>query len=65
MEKEKIGCSCVLKPYVSEAFGYKDGIVFKVKDVLEGNLPYPIVLVNEDFGTGWREFFSEEEIELF
>jgi hypothetical protein len=62
MAKEvKIGDKCFLTENARVSFGFEDGIVFKVKDILLG-VEYPITISTEKFGKDWVQFVREDEI---
>ena len=58
----KVDDKVFLTENVRTLFGFKDGIEFKVEEILEDNVTCPYVLSNKDFGKDWREFFAYDEL---
>jgi hypothetical protein len=62
MTKEiKIGDKCFLTENARVSFGFEDGIVFTIKDILSG-VKYPITISTEEFSKDWVQFVREDEI---
>lgn len=64
MANIKVNDKVVLTDEASEKLMYPDGIEFTVKDILETNIPYNIVIGTEEFGKDWSGFVCLEELKL-
>lgn len=60
----EIGNKVFITERARTLLGLPDGIVFTIKDILEQELTFPIVLSAEEFGEDWVEFFEADEIIL-
>jgi hypothetical protein len=64
IKKLKIGDKCFITENAKTLLGLPDGIEFTIKDILQEDVEYQIVLNAEEFGKDWVEFFNEDEIIL-
>lgn len=62
MEKLKINDPCYITENARVMLGLPDGIVYTVKDILQEDIDFPIVLNAKEFGKDWFQFFKTEEI---
>lgn len=60
----KIGDKCYIAENAKVLLGLPDGIEYTVKDILQEDVEYKIVLNAKEFGEDWVQFFKEEELIL-
>ncbi len=64
MAKIKINDKVFIKDGIRQSMGYMDNIEFTVKDIIEKDLPAPVVLSAKEFGEHWVCFVTLDEVEL-
>lgn len=64
MKELKIGDKCRITTDAKRWVRVHEDVEFTIKDILQQDVSFPIVLTAEEFGEDWYEFFKREEIIL-
>lgn len=62
MKKFKVGDRCYITENAKDGLGLPDGIVYTIKDIIEDDVEFQIVLNAEEFGKDWVQFFKADEL---
>ena len=58
----EIGKKVFINENARVLLGLPDGVEYTIKDVLKDDVPCKIVLVADELGKDWVQFFSEDEL---
>jgi hypothetical protein len=62
MKNFKVGDKCYITENAKVGLGLPDGVEYTIKDILQEDVEFQIVLNAKEFGKDWVQFFRAEEL---